>query len=144
MLINMDDYKHTKMRVLFLCIGNSCRSQMAEALLRKHAPNRFSAFSAGIEPSTVNPYTIRVLQEMGVDTSDLFSKSLSKFFKAPAFDYLITVCSDAEERCPVFPGAGKRCTGHSKILPSSLDPTRKNWLNSGSFAIRSINASATG
>jgi len=108
MLINMDDYKHTKMRVLFLCIGNSCRSQMAEALLRKHAPNRFSAFSAGIEPSTVNPYTIRVLQEMGVDTSDLFSKSLSKFFKAPAFDYLITVCSDAEERCPVFPGAGKR------------------------------------
>lgn len=141
----MDDYQHTKIRVLFLCIGNSCRSQMAEALLRKHAPDRFSAFSAGIEPSAVNPFTIRVLQEIGVDTGDLFSKSLNKYIEAPAFDYLITVCSDAEERCPVFPGAGKRLhwpfedpakfigsdqekLAQFRIIRDQIDQRISNWL----------------
>ena len=97
-----------KKRVLFLCIGNSCRSQMAEALLRTHAANRFIVYSAGLEPSTINPYTIRVLQELGIDTSGQFSKSLTKYLDSPIFDYIITVCSDAEERCPVFPGSGIR------------------------------------
>lgn len=97
-----------KVRVLFICTGNSCRSQMAEALLRKHAGNKFSVFSAGLEPTTINPYTIRVLQELGIDTSEQFSKPLTKYLGAPAFDYIITVCDDAEERCPVFPGSGKR------------------------------------
>ena len=95
-------------RVLFLCTGNSCRSQMAEALLRKHAADRFLVFSAGLEPLVIHPYTIRVLNELGIDASEQYSKSVTKYLNAPPFDYIITVCDDAKERCPIFPGSGKR------------------------------------
>jgi len=108
MIAIMTKSMNEKKRVLFLCVGNSCRSQMAEALLRKHAPNRFLAYSAGIEPSIIHPYTIRVLQELGIDTSGQFSKPFTKYLDGPIFDYIITVCSAAEERCPVFPGSGIR------------------------------------
>jgi len=104
----MKNSMYDKKRVLFLCVGNSCRSQMAEALLRKQAPNRFLVYSAGLEPSTIHPYTIRVLQEVGIDTSRLFSKPLTKYLNSPIFDFVITVCSTAEERCPIFPGSGVR------------------------------------
>jgi len=97
-----------KPRVLFLCSGNSARSQMAEALLRKRAGEYFDVSSAGLEPSGLNPYTLRVLAEVGVDTGNLYSKSLSSFFGKPHFSYLITVCSKAEEKCPIFPGMGAR------------------------------------
>ncbi len=95
-------------RVLFLCVGNSCRSQMAEALLRSHAGDRFAVFSAGLEPSVIHPYTVRVLDEIGIDSSEQFSKSVTKYINAPPFDYIITICDDARERCPIFPGSGTR------------------------------------
>jgi arsenate reductase len=97
-----------KKKVLFLCTGNSARSQMAEALLRKFAGNRFEVFSAGIEPHGVNPYTIRVLAEKDIDTTPLSSKSIDVYQGKMNFDYLITVCSNAEERCPYYPGVGTR------------------------------------
>lgn len=97
-----------KSRVLFLCSGNSARSQMAEALLRRRAGDTFEVYSAGLEPSGLNPYTVRVLKEIGINTDDLYSKALSTFFGKYHFGYLITVCSKAEEKCPIFPGMGMR------------------------------------
>jgi arsenate reductase len=97
-----------KPRVLFLCTGNSARSQMTEALLRKHAGDRFEVHSAGLDPTPINPFTIKVLEEIGVDTSQHVSKPLSTYLGNTHFSYLITVCSNAEERCPMFPGMGMR------------------------------------
>ena len=97
-----------KARVLFLCTGNSARSQMAEALLRKHAGDRFEVHSAGLEPAGVNPYTIRVLEEIGLNTGELRSKPVAEFLGRVHFGYLITVCSSAEEKCPTFPGVSMR------------------------------------
>jgi len=98
----------TKTRVLFLCTGNTARSQMAEAWLRKYAGERFEVYSAGLEPSVVSPFTIQVMQEAGVDMSAAFSKGLDEFIGRLHFGYLITVCSQAEEKCPIFPGMGVR------------------------------------
>lgn len=97
-----------KTKVLFLCTGNSARSQMAEAFLRKHGGDRFEAYSAGLEPKGINPYTRRVLEEVGIDMAGQTSKDLSTYLGKLHFGYLITVCSNAEERCPVFPGIGIR------------------------------------
>jgi len=97
-----------KIRILFLCTGNSARSQMAEALLLKLAGNRFEVFSAGLEPKSVHPLTITALQEIGIDWSKARSKSLNEFLGKTHFGYLITVCSRAEEKCPIFPGNGQR------------------------------------
>ena len=97
-----------KTRVLFLCTGNSARSQMAEALLRRYAGEHFEVHSAGLEPKGVNPYTIKVLEEIGVDTSRHTSKTLMEYIGKLHFGYLITVCSNAEENCPIFPGMGMR------------------------------------
>ena len=97
-----------KTRVLFLCSGNSARSQMAEAILRKRAGDHFEVYSAGLEAKGLNPYTLRVLDEIGVNTSALRSKELSEFIGKNHFGYLITVCSNAEEKCPIFPGMGMR------------------------------------
>jgi arsenate reductase len=98
----------SKIRVLFLCTGNSARSQMAEALLRKLSGGHFDVFSAGLEPKGVHPLTVRVLDEIGIDTSAHKSKSLQTFVGVKNFDFLITVCSQADEKCPIFPGMGKR------------------------------------
>jgi arsenate reductase len=97
-----------KTRVLFLCTGNSARSQMAEAWLRQLGGERFTVFSAGLEPHGVNPFTIQVMEETGYDMSDHRSKHLEEFIGKIDFDYLITVCGNADERCPVFPGMGTR------------------------------------
>ena len=97
-----------KIRVLFLCTGNTARSQMAEAWLKFYAADRFEVHSAGLEPSVVNPLTIQVMQEAGVDMSEARSKSLTEFTGKLHFGYLITVCSNAEEKCPIFPGMGQR------------------------------------
>jgi arsenate reductase (thioredoxin) len=91
--------------VLFLCVHNSARSQMAESLLRAMAGERFAAFSAGSEPTFVNPYAIRVLRDDGIDISQQRSKSVQEF-AGERFDYVITLC--AEEECPLFLGEGKR------------------------------------
>ena len=76
--------------------------------MRLRSDGRVGAFSAGIEPGTVHPFTIAVLQEIGIDTQGLRSKSLSDFVGKQSFDYLITVCGDADKNCPFFPGAGIR------------------------------------
>jgi len=96
-----------KKRVLFFCTGNSCRSQMAEGLLRHLAGNRFEVFSAGIAPSVVNPYAIKVMAEIGIDISQHRSKSIGEF-RGGSFDYVITVCDNARESCPFFPAAKKQ------------------------------------
>ena len=95
-------------KVLFLCSGNSARSQMAEAFLRKYGGDRFEAFSAGLEPKEINPLTIQVMEEAGVDISQQTSKSLQQYMGKVHFGYLITVCDRAEEKCPIFPGMGMR------------------------------------
>lgn len=97
-----------KERVLFLCTGNSARSQMAEALLRKMAGDRFEVHSAGLDPSVIHPMTIQVLQEIGIDASGQYAKPLTTYLGKVHFSYLITVCSKAEQRCPIFPGIGQR------------------------------------
>ncbi len=90
-------------RVLFVCTGNSARSIMAEALLRRHGGDRFEVHSAGTEPRGVNPLTLRVLGEAGIDASWAHSKSVQEFL-GQRFDYVITVCDQARQVCPVFPG----------------------------------------
>jgi len=97
-----------KKKVLFLCTGNSARSQMAEALLRKYAGAEFEVYSAGLEPKGIHPSTVRVLDELGIDTSAQASKPLSQYAGKVNFDYLITVCSNADQKCPYFPGMGVR------------------------------------
>lgn len=91
-------------RVLFVCTGNSARSIMAEALLRRHGGERFEVHSAGTHPKGVNPLTLQVLGEAGIDASWARSKSVEDFL-GQSFDYVITVCDQAREACPVFPGA---------------------------------------
>jgi arsenate reductase len=95
---------NNKPRVLFLCTGNSARSQMAEGLLRDYAGDRFEVYSAGIEPKGVNPYALRVMDEIGIDIHDQQSKSVSTYLGRTIFSYVITVCSNAEANCPIFPG----------------------------------------
>lgn len=97
-----------KSKVLFLCTGNSARSQMAEAFLRQYGGDRFDVYSAGLEPSVLNPLTVQVMEEIGVDMSGHYSKSLIQYLGKEHFGYLITVCDRAEAKCPVFPGMGVR------------------------------------
>lgn len=94
-------------RVLILCTGNSARSQMAEGLLRDIAGDRFEVESAGTIASFVRPQAIAAMAEIGVDISGHRSKCLDEFLETE-FDYVITVCDNANETCPVFPGAAKR------------------------------------
>jgi arsenate reductase len=98
-----------KTNVLFLCTGNSARSQMAEALLRHFAGQRFEAFSAGLEPKGIHPYTRKVMAELGLDLSGQWSKDVREYMGRKHFGYLITVCSHADANCPTtFPGVGQR------------------------------------
>jgi arsenate reductase len=95
-----------KKSILILCTGNSARSQMAEGLLRHMAGDRFDVFSAGTTPSLVRPEAILAMHEIGIDISYHRSKSVEEFAHHP-FDCVITVCDNAKERCPIFPGATK-------------------------------------
>ena len=96
-----------KAHVLILCTGNSARSQMAEGLLRHLAGDQFEIFSAGVAPTTVRAEAIEVLAEIGIDISKQRSKSVDEFL-GQEFDYAITVCDNANEQCPIFPGQTKR------------------------------------
>jgi arsenate reductase len=96
-----------KRRVLFLCSHNSARSQMAESVLRHLAGDRIDAFSAGTEATHVRPLAIRAMAELGVDISGQESKTLERYLGEP-FDVVITVCDQANESCPIFPGARER------------------------------------
>ena len=96
-------------RVLFLCTGNSARSQMAEAFLRKYAGDRFEAHSAGLEPKPLHPLTVKVMEEAGLDISGHKSKGFETYLGKLLFQYLITVCDDAEKNCPTtWPGVSHR------------------------------------
>lgn len=94
-------------RVLFLCTHNAARSQMAEALLRSLAGERVEVSSAGTRPTRVHPLAVRAMAEIGIDISGSRSKSVDEF-RDRAFDWVITVCDEAAESCPVFPGAARR------------------------------------
>lgn len=93
-------------RVLFLCTGNSARSQMAEGYLRHAAGDRFEAMSAGIEPKGLNPLAIEAMREIGIDISRQTSKDVVSFL-GQHVPYVVTVCDNAKERCPIFPGTWK-------------------------------------
>lgn len=99
-----------KTRVLFICIHNSGRSQMAETFLKTMGGERFEVESAGLEPKPVNPYVIEVMKEVGYDLSDNTSDSVLQFFKeGRLYDYVITVCDESiENQCPIFPGIARR------------------------------------
>jgi arsenate reductase len=98
-----------KIKVLFLCTGNSARSQMAEAFLRRLAGDRFEVHSAGLEPKGINPWTVRVMEEIGYDLSGQWAKDVTEYLGKHHFGYLITVCAHAEEHCPkTFLGVSER------------------------------------
>ncbi len=99
-----------KTRVLFICVHNSARSQMAEAFLKKYGGDRFSVESAGLEPGTLNPVVVEVMKEVGIDISHKTTNSVFDFFRqGRLYDYVITVCDAAQsEKCPIFPGVAKR------------------------------------
>ena len=106
-------------RVLFLCIHNSARSQMAEGLLRQLAGDRFDVFSAGIEAGSLRPEAVAAMNEIGVDISKQRSKSVDEYAGQP-FDVVVMTCDEAKEACPLFPGA-KRMLHWSVPDPAGID-----------------------
>jgi arsenate reductase len=118
-----------KQRVLFLCTGNSARSQMAEALLNMLGGDRFEAYSAGLEPKGVHPMTLEVLREAGIDPAKLVSKHMKEFFGKQTFQYLITVCDQADKNCPTtWPGVQHRLHW-SFSDPAAVVGTREEELS---------------
>jgi arsenate reductase (thioredoxin) len=103
----MNNETKQRLRVLILCTGNSARSQMAEGLLRHDGGERFEVFSAGTRASHVRPEAIQAMQEIGIDISGQRSKCLDEYLDSQ-FDFVITVCDNANEHCPVFPGKAAR------------------------------------
>jgi arsenate reductase (thioredoxin) len=98
-----------KLRILFLCTTNSARSQMAEGFLKKYGGDNFEAYSAGLEPKAIHPYTEQVMQEIGIPLTGQYSKSFREYMGKVHFAFLITVCAEAEKNCPTtFPGVGQR------------------------------------
>jgi arsenate reductase len=121
------DHQH-RQRVLFLCTHNSARSQMAEGLLRHLGGDRFEATSAGTEATHVRPLAIRAMGELGIDIAGQESKTLDRYLGEP-FSYVITVCDQAAEACPVFPGAQKR------LHWSFLDPSKASGTEDEQLAV---------
>ncbi len=118
--------KPFRKKVLFICTHNSARSHMAEGFLTALYGDRYSAFSAGTEPSKVNPDAARVLQEIGIDISDHRSKSVDEFMDQD-LDYVVTVCDHAKEACPFFPG-GRRAIHKGFQDPASVAGTEEEKL----------------
>lgn len=118
----------SRQRVLFLCTHNSARSQMAEGLLRHLAGDRFEAYSAGTEAMRVRPLAMRAMAELGIDISAQESKTLDRYLGQP-FDAVITVCDQANESCPVFPGAKER------LHWSFPDPSRASGAEEQQLAV---------
>ena len=110
-----------KKSVLFVCTHNAVRSQMAEAILNRLYGDRYSAFSAGSDPTQIDPFVITVMKEVGIDVSSYKSKGLN-IFQDYHFDYVVTVCDQANESCPYFPG------GNVRIHKSFSDPSKfQGW-----------------
>ena len=143
-----------KKRILVICTGNSCRSQMAEGFFRYHGGKNIEAYSAGTIPSFVHPLAISVMREKGIDISGHKSESIEKYAPQP-FDYVITVCDSAKERCPVFPdrttmlhwgvpdpvaffGGGDSVTRYFRKIRSQIEDRivaflkNSGWLNNAS------------
>jgi arsenate reductase (thioredoxin) len=116
-----------KKRVLILCTGNSARSQMAEGLLRHDAGAKFDVESAGTKPSLVRPEAIAVMQEIGINIREHRSKHVDEF-NGQAFDYVITVCDNASESCPVFFGSAQRLH-HNFQDPAALPGSENERLD---------------
>ncbi len=116
-----------KVRVLFLCTGNSARSQMAEGMLRHFVGDKFEVYSAGTHPTNVNPYAIKVMSELGIDISSQKSKHVKEFV-GQQFDFIITVCDYAKQTCPFFPGE------NIKIHWSLPDPANFNGSDEDKLA----------
>jgi arsenate reductase (thioredoxin) len=115
-----------KKRILILCTGNSARSQMAEGLLRHDGGDRFEVFSAGTNPTQVRPEAISVMRELGIDISGHRSKSVEEF-NGQEFDIVLTLCDNAKESCPIFPG--KTVTIHHSFEdPAALQGTEEERL----------------
>jgi len=93
-----------KKRILFICTHNSARSQMAEAFLKTLFPEKFETYSAGTQPGKLNPFVVKAMGEVGMDISGNYTKSVDEF-KGDKFDFVVTVCDQAKETCPYFPGA---------------------------------------
>lgn len=117
-----------RQRVLFLCTHNSARSQMAEGLLRAMGSRRFDAFSAGTEATFIRPLAIEAMQELGIDISGQRSKVLTEYLQQP-FDFVITVCDQANESCPVFPGT------QTRLHWSFPDPSKATGSHEDQLAI---------
>ena len=111
--------------MLILCTGNSARSQMAEGILRRDGGDRFEVESAGVSPSRVRPEAIEAMREIGIDISSHRSKSADEF-TGQDFDYIITVCDNARETCPAFPGRAERIhhSFEDPPAPGAADPER--------------------
>lgn len=139
-----------KKRVLFVCIHNSARSQMAEAFLNLHGADRFAAESAGIEPGQLNPIVVEVMKEKGINISANRTKSVDEFLeRQDIFDFVITVCDETSaERCPTFSGPGKRLhwgfrdpsalqgsidekLAETRVIRDEIEGKVKEWLKRG-------------
>jgi arsenate reductase len=140
-----------KKKILFVCVHNSARSQMAEAFLKRLAEDRFEVESAGLEPGKLNPLAIEVMKEVDIDISQNKTKSVFDFYKqGKQYDYVITVCDESQAgSCPVFPGKGQRLhwgfadpSSFTGSLENKLKKTRevrnqieakiKDWLDRSS------------
>ena len=112
--------------MLFLCTHNSARSQIAEGLLNTIFSDSYEAYSAGVEPTIVSPYAVEVMKELGIDISDHRSKSIEEF-RGKTFDYVVTVCDNAKEICPFFPG--KKVLHQSFSDPGDVDGSIEEILD---------------
>lgn len=121
--IKNTDKKH----VLFVCTHNSARSQMAEGLLRALYGDRYEAYSAGTQPSGINPHAVGVMAEIGIDISTHDSKNVNEFL-GEEFDYVVTVCDHAKEACPLFPG-GSQYLHNGFEDPSKAEGTEREILS---------------
>ena len=141
-----------KQKVLFICVHNSARSQMAAALLNETCGEFFEAQSAGLEPGAINPLAVEALEELGIDISKNTTQRVFNVWKSgQIFQFVVTVCSEAEaEGCPIFAGVTTLLHWHLTILPNSQGPTRNAWkehvvsaIKSGPGSIRSATNTAS-
>jgi|SRR6266498_2913461 len=145
----------SKQRILFLCTGNSARSQMAEAFLRKYGGEYFEAHSAGLEPKRLNPLTVKVMDEIGIDVSGQVAKGVDTYLGKMLFQYLITVCDDADQNCPTvwsgvntrmhwsfqdpakFEGAEEEKLAKFREARDLIEKKIKDWLGEQSIPVQS-------
>ena len=145
-----------KTRVLFLCTGNSARSQMAEAFLKKYAGDRFEVHSAGLEPKGINPYTVRVMEEIGISLEGQRSKDLREYLGNTHFGFFITVCGHAEQNCPrtfllsagrhyhwdledpaAFEGSEEKILAKFREVRDQVDQRVRTWLEEKEIPLNS-------